>query len=350
MSDQEELAAAVARIAPADRAAFAAARAELDAKTKPRGSLGRVEELACRIAGVRGFPVGPLDVTAVLAAADHGVAGAGVSAYPPEVTRQMLLNFARGGAAAAVLARTLGVELVIVDAGVDGAVSVPGVRRLGIADGTEDMSVGPALTRAQALAAIVAGIGLARELDAAVVALGEMGIGNTTAAAALAAAFLGVQPAAVCGRGTGLDDSGLGRKVVVVERALSVNAPDPADPVGVLAAVGGLEIAFLVGVALGAASARRVVLLDGFITGVAALAAARLAPAAVEAMVAAHLSPEPGHRLVLADLGLEPLLDLGLRLGEGTGALLAVPLLRAADAVLGEMATFAEAGVTDAGR
>ncbi|HEV8249010.1 MAG TPA: nicotinate-nucleotide--dimethylbenzimidazole phosphoribosyltransferase [Gaiellaceae bacterium] len=350
MSDQEELAAAVARIAPADRAAFAAARAELDAKTKPRGSLGRVEELACRIAGVRGFPVGPLDVTAVLAAADHGVAGAGVSAYPPEVTRQMLLNFARGGAAAAVLARTLGVELVIVDAGVDGAVNVPGVRRLGIADGTEDMSVGPALTRAQALAAIVAGIGLARELDADVVALGEMGIGNTTAAAALAAAFLGVQPAAVCGRGTGLDDAGLGRKVVVVERALSVNAPDPADPVGVLAAVGGLEIAFLVGVALGAASARRVVLLDGFITGVAALAAARLAPAAVEAMVAAHLSPEPGHRLVLADLGLEPLLDLGLRLGEGTGALLAVPLLRAAVAVLGEMATFAEAGVTDAGR
>jgi nicotinate-nucleotide--dimethylbenzimidazole phosphoribosyltransferase len=350
MSDQEELAAAVARIAPADRAAFAAARAELDAKTKPRGSLGRVEELACRIAGVRGFPVGPLDVTAVLAAADHGVAGAGVSAYPPEVTRQMLLNFARGGAAAAVLARTLGVELVIVDAGVDGAVNVPGVRRLGIADGTEDMSVGPALTRAQALAAIVAGIGLARELDADVVALGEMGIGNTTAAAALAAAFLGVQPAAVCGRGTGLDDAGLGRKVAAVERALSVNAPDPADPVGVLAAVGGLEIGFLVGVALGAASARRVVLLDGFITGVAALAAARLAPAAVEAMVAAHLSPEPGHRLVLADLGLEPLLDLGLRLGEGTGALLAVPLLRAAVAVLGDMATFAEAGVTDAGR
>jgi nicotinate-nucleotide--dimethylbenzimidazole phosphoribosyltransferase len=350
VGDEEVLAAALARIAPADRAVGAAARAELDAKTKPRGSLGRIEELACRIAALRGFPVDRLDVTVVLAAADHGVAAAGVSAYPPEVTRQMLLNFARGGAAAAVLARAVGAELMIVDAGVDGAVAVPGVRRLGIARGTQDMTAGPALTRAQALAAAAAGIGLVGELDADVVALAEMGIGNTTAAAALAAAFLGVEPRAVCGRGTGIDDAGLARKVAAVERALEVNRPDPADPLGVIAAVGGLEIAFLAGVALGAASARRVVLLDGFITGVAALAAVRLAPAAVEAMVAAHLSPEPGHRLVLAELGLEPLLDLGLRLGEGTGALLAVPLLRAAVAVLRDMATFADAGVTDAGR
>jgi nicotinate-nucleotide--dimethylbenzimidazole phosphoribosyltransferase len=299
---------------------------------------------------MRGFPLGSLDVTAVVAAADHGVARAGVSAYPQEVTRQMVRNLARGGAAASVLARAVGAELVIVDAGVNADLDLPGVRRLGIARGTRDMTVGPALTHTQAGAALAAGKALAGELDGDVVILGELGIGNTTAAAALAAAFLGVEPRAVCGRGTGLDDAGLARKVAAVERALAVNTPDPADPVGVLAAVGGLEIAFLTGVALGAASSRRVVLLDGFITGVAALAAARLAPDAVGAMVAAHLSPEPGHRLVLAELGLEPLLDLGLRLGEGTGALLAVPLLRAAVAVLAEMATFAEAGVTDAGR
>jgi nicotinate-nucleotide--dimethylbenzimidazole phosphoribosyltransferase len=350
MTDEEVLAAALARIAPADTTARVAAEAELDAKTKPRGSLGRIEELACRIASIRGFPVESLDVTVVLAAADHGVAAAGVSAYPPEVTRQMLLNFVRGGAAVSVLARSLGVELVVVDAGVAAPVDDGRVRRLDIARGTDDIRTGPALTRAQALAAVAAGVELSDELDVDVVALAEMGIGNTTAAAALASAFLGVDPRAVCGRGTGLDDAGLARKVDAVERALAVNRPDPDDPVALLAAVGGLEIAFLVGVALGAAAAHRVVLLDGFITAVSALAASRVAPSAVETMVAAHVSPEPGHPLVLAELGLEPLLDLGLRLGEGTGALLAVPLMRAAVAVLSEMATFAEAGVTDAGR
>jgi nicotinate-nucleotide--dimethylbenzimidazole phosphoribosyltransferase len=332
-----------------DAAAYEAARAELDAKTKPRGSLGRLEDLACRIASITGYPVERLDVTVVLAAADHGVAVAGVSAYPQEVTAQMVLNLASGGAAASVLARNVGADLVIVDAGVN-MDELEGVRRLGIARGTRDLTRGPATTRTQALDAIAAGTALAEELDGDVVALAELGIGNTTAAAAVAAAFLGVEPRAVCGRGTGLDAAGVERKVAAVGRALAVNRPDPADPVGVLAAVGGLEIAYLTGVALGAASARRVVLLDGFITGVAALAAARVAPASIDAMVAAHLSPEPGHRLVLADLQLEPLLDLGLRLGEGTGALLAVPLLRAAVAVLAEMATFAEAGVTDAGR
>jgi len=348
MTDRE-LAALVARIAPADRAACEAARTALDAKTKPRGSLGRLEELACRIAGIRGFPIELLDVTAVLAAADHGVAVSGVSAYPPAVTRQMLHNLAGGGAAAAVLARAVGAELVIVDAGVDSDDELENIRRLGITRGTRDMTAGPALTRAEALAAVAAGIGLVGELDADVVTLAELGIGNTTAAAALAAAFLGVDPSAVCGRGTGIDDEGVARKCAAVEQALEINRPDPADPVGVLAAIGGLELAFLAGVVLGAAAERRVVVLDGFVTGAAALTAARLAPAAVEAMVAAHLSPEPGHRLVLAELGLEPLLDLGLRLGEGTGALLAVPLLRAAVAVLAEMATFEEAGVTDAG-
>lgn len=350
MADERALVAALTRITPADAAAGAAARTALDAKTKPRESLGRLEELACRIASVRGFPVEPLAVTAVLAAADHGVAARRVSAYPSAVTREMLVNIARGGAAASVLAGTLGVELVVVDAGVAQRVDVLGVRRLGIALGTADMTVGPALTRAEAHAAVAAGIDLAGELDADVVALAELGIGNTTAAAAVTAAVLGAEARAVCGAGTGVDAAGLARKVAAVEQALAVNRPDPDDPVAVLAAVGGLEIAFLAGVVLGTAGSHRIVLLDGFVTGAAALAAVRLAPAAADTMVAAHLSPEPGHRLVLAELRLEPLLDLGLRLGEGTGAILAVPLLRSAVAVLREMATFAEAGVMDAGR
>jgi len=209
------------------------------------------------------------------------------------------------------------------------------------------------MSRDQARSLVSDGIALAAELDAGgcgVVGLGEMWIGNTTAASALCAALLGVEPERVCGRGTGLDDGGLARKVAVVERALTANAPDPGDALGVLAALGGFEIAFLVGLALGAASRRIVVLLDGFITGAAALVAARLTPAAVDAMIAAHRSPEPGHALVLEALGLRPLLDLGMRLGEGSGAALALPLLSASLAILNEMATFDSAGVTDAGR
>ncbi|HEU5278474.1 MAG TPA: nicotinate-nucleotide--dimethylbenzimidazole phosphoribosyltransferase [Gaiellaceae bacterium] len=331
---------ALARIAPADRAARAAAARELDAKTKPRGSLGRLEELAERVAGIRHeASPGRLRAAIVVAAADHGVAAEGVSAYPQEVTRQMLANFESGGAAVCVLARSAGASLRVVDAGV----GTP----------TANIVAGPAMTRVDALQHIEGGIAIADELEeegAGIVALGEMGIGNTTAAAAVCAALLGVEPAAACGRGTGLDDAGLGRKVAVVARALRANPVEAEDPVGVLAALGGFELAVLCGVALGAAANRQVVLLDGFIVSVAALVAARLAPSARDAMVAAHLTPEPGHRLVLAALGLEPLLDLGLRLGEGSGAALALPLLDAAVAILAEMATFESAGVTDAGR
>jgi nicotinate-nucleotide--dimethylbenzimidazole phosphoribosyltransferase len=334
------LAEAIAAIAPHDEAAFEQARAALDAKTKPRGSLGRLEELGCRLAGIRGSATpGRLRSVVVVAAADHGVAAEGVSAYPQEVTRQMLANFADGGSAVCVLAREAGAELRVVDAGV-GA-------------GTANIAHGPAMARAQALGAVGKGISLAGELDDegfGVVALGEMGIGNSTSASALCAALLEVDPQLVCGRGTGLDDAGLARKVEVVRRALAVNRPDPSDPLEVLAALGGFEIAFLVGVTLGSASRRVAVLLDGFITGAAALVAARLAPAAAESMIAAHRSPEPGHGLVLDELGLDPLLDLGLRLGEGSGAALALPLLSASLAILDEMATFAQAGVTDAGR
>jgi nicotinate-nucleotide--dimethylbenzimidazole phosphoribosyltransferase len=334
------LAEAIARIRPADAEAAAAVRAALDAKTKPRGSLGRLEELACRLAAARGSATpGPIRATVVVAVADHGVSREGVSAYPREVTRQMLANLESGGAAACVLARAAGADLRVVDAGV-------GV-------GTADLSEGPAMSRDEALAQVTAGIALAEELvDAGttVVALGEMGIGNTTAASTLTAALLAVEPRRVCGRGTGLDDAGLARKIAVVERALEVNASRLDGEIGTLAALGGFEIAFLVGVALGAAADRAVVLLDGFITTVAALIAVRLAPNARDAMIAAHLSPEPGHRLLLEELGLTPLLDLGLRLGEGTGAALALPLLGAATSIVEEMATFADAGVTDAGR
>jgi nicotinate-nucleotide--dimethylbenzimidazole phosphoribosyltransferase len=336
----DPLAQTIASIAPLEHGTYLAARAALDAKTKPRGSLGRLEELACRLAGIRrATSPARLRSIVVVAAADHGVVEEGVSAYPQEVTRQMLANFATGGAAVCVLARGVGVELRVVDCGV-GA-------------GTRNLARGPAMSRTESLARVRDGIALAGELDAdgfGAVALGEMGIGNSTSAAALSAALLAVEPARVCGRGTGLDDQGLARKMEVVARALRTNRPDPGDPLGVLAAVGGFEIAFLSGLALGAAARRLAVVLDGFITGAAALVAARLAPHAVDAMVAAHRSPEPGHALVLEALGLEPLLDLGLRLGEGSGAVLALPLLDAAFAILNEMATFVEAGVTDAGR
>jgi nicotinate-nucleotide--dimethylbenzimidazole phosphoribosyltransferase len=351
--DRERLGALAARVRPADAGAARAAGEALDAKTKPRGSLGRIEGLACRLAAIRGTgSPGRLRAALVLAAGDHGWAEHGVSAYPSEVTAQMLRTFASGRAAINVLAAESGLDLVVVDAGVREAVDHPRIRPLRLGAGTADATAGPALDRETALAGLLAGAGVAEELVAAgygIVGLGEMGIGNTTASAALCAALLPADPSAVCGRGTGLDDAGVARKAEIVERALEVNRPDPGDPLGVLAAFGGHELAVLAGVALGAAAGGAVVLLDGFVTGAAALVASRLAPALPERAVASHLSPEPGHALVLADLGLEPLLDLGLRLGEGSGAALALPLLHAALAILADMATFADAGVTDAG-
>jgi nicotinate-nucleotide--dimethylbenzimidazole phosphoribosyltransferase len=346
------LAETLRRIEPADRAAFERTQAALDAKTKPRRSLGRLEELACRIVAMRGSADPRLDAAVVVAAGDHGVAREGVSAYPQEVTRQMLLNFATGGAAISVLARQAGARLVVVDAGAVEPVDDPRIRRVRIGPGTASLAEGPAMSREQAVEAVEAGIGLARELAAdgiGALCLGEMGIGNTTAASALSASLLPADPAAVCGRGTGVDDEGLRRKIEVVRRALAMNAPDPGDPLGCLAALGGFEIALLVGVALGGAAERLVVVLDGFIVGAAALVACQLAPTASEHLVAAHVSAEPGHRLVLEALGLRPLLDLDLRLGEGTGAALALPLLRASLAMLDEMASFGEAGVSDSG-
>jgi nicotinate-nucleotide--dimethylbenzimidazole phosphoribosyltransferase len=329
----------LARIGPADPDARAAATRALDAKTKPRGSLGRLEEIAQRVAGIRHDPApGRLRAAIVVAAADHGVAREGVSAYPQEVTRQMLANFDEGGAAVCVLARVAGASLRVIDAGV----GTP----------TGNIAEGPAMSRADALRWIENGVSVADDLaagDVGVVALGEMGIGNTTAAAALCAALLHVNAAATCGKGTGVDEAGVAHKVEVVTRALRVSELS-ADPTAVLAALGGFELALLCGLALGAAGNHQVVLLDGFIATVSALVAARIAPDAADSMIAAHLSPEPGHRLALDALGLEPLLDLGVRLGEGSGAALALPLLDASLAILADMATFESAGVTDAGR
>jgi nicotinate-nucleotide--dimethylbenzimidazole phosphoribosyltransferase len=333
------LEAVLVRIEPADPEARRAAARALDAKTKPRGSLGRLESLAEQVAGIRRDPSpGRLQAGIVVAAADHGVASEGVSAYPQVVTSQMLANFADGGAAVCILARIAGASLHVVDAGV----GTP----------TGNIAEGPAMSQADALRWVEEGIGVADDLAAdgvGVVAIGEMGIGNTTSAAALCAALLEVNPAATCGIGTGVDDAGLAHKVEVVSRALRANELS-GDPIELLAALGGFELAFLCGLALGGAANHQVVLLDGFIATVAALVAARLAPDAADSMIAAHLSPEPGHRLALDALGLEPLLDLGLRLGEGSGAALALPLLDASLAILAEMATFESAGVTDAGR
>ncbi len=325
------------------------ARRAYDAKTKPRGSLGRLEELGVRLAEIRGVVPRSLEAAVVVVAGDHGVAAEGVSAYPQEVTTQMVANFAAGGAAINVLARQAGARLVLVDAGVAVPVVAEGVRSLRLGAGTASFTRGPAMSEEQARRGLEAGAALVDELGGVdVVALGEMGIGNTTSASAIAAALLDVEPEAVCGRGTGLDDAGLARKIDAVRRGLEANSA--RDPLGVLAGLGGFEIAVLAGVVLGCARSRVAALLDGFITGAAALVATRLEPAVGDVLIASHRSPEPGHTLLLDALGLEPLLDLGLRLGEGSGAALALPLLRSAVAILEEMATFTDAGVTDAGR
>lgn len=341
----------IAQIAPLNNEAMAEARARQDVLTKPQGSLGRLEALATHIAGITGNPRPRLLQPAVVVmAGDHGVAAQGVSLYPAEVTPQMVLNFLRGGAAINVLARHVGARVVVVDMGV--AVDLPPhpdllVRK--IAHGTRDFSREPAMSREQARQAVETGIAVVEEVIAAgvdVVATGDMGIGNTTPSSAIVAAITGRPVAEVTGRGTGLDDAGLARKVAVIEAALALHRPDPADGLDVLAKVGGLEIGGLAGVIIGAAARRVPVVVDGFISGAAALIACTLAPAAQPYLIAGHRSVERGHQAVFSRLDLEPLLDLGLRLGEGTGAVLAISLCQAACKILDEMATFGEAGVS----
>ena len=343
----------VAAIAPADPVAREAARLRQERLTKPPGSLGRLEELSLQVAAIQGTECPVVREKAVIvAAADHGVVSQGVTGYPQEVTAQMVRNFLSGGAAINAMARRAGVKLVIVDAGVATPLPEhPDLRVVGVGHGTADMTVGPAMSREQAEACVLAGVGLAREAAAAgadIIGTGDMGIGNTTASSAIAAAVTGFSPRETTGRGTGRSDEELAAKVAVVERALAANRPDGGDGLDVLAKVGGFEIGVLTGVVLGGAIARRVVVIDGFISGAAALIAHRLCPTVADYLVASHLSAEAGHRLALSHLGLRPLLDLGMRLGEGTGAVLAMGLVEAAAACLSEMATFDEAGVSGA--
>jgi nicotinate-nucleotide--dimethylbenzimidazole phosphoribosyltransferase len=340
------------RIAPPDPGAGEAARYRLDRLTKPPQSLGRLEELAWRLALMSGrCPPAVRHPVIFTLVADHGVVAEGVSAYPQIVTAQMVENFLAGGAAVNVLAREAGARVVVADLGIAAPLGArSGLVDRRVAPGTSNIVAGAAMTRAQAQQAIEAGADLVEAehghgLD--LIGTGEMGIGNSTAAGALVAALTGVAPEAVAGPGTGLDTVGRRHKARVIAQALAVNRPDPEDPLGALAGVGGFEIAGLVGVILAGAAARIPVMLDGFIAGAAALAAVRLAPAAREFLLASHRSAEPGHAVVLAVLGLQPYLDLGMRLGEGTGAALAIGLARAAAAILRDMATFKSAGVSE---
>lgn len=342
----------LASIGPVDPEAAGVARRRQDQLTKPPRSLGRLEDISIQLAAIRGGIDVSLARRAVLVfAADHGVVAEGVSAYPADVTAQMVLNFLAGGAAVNAIAQSVGARVVVTDAGVAGDVLPhhPRLRRLGVRAGTGNMVREAAMTPAQARAALEGGARVFGEVAGEgldLVAVGDMGIGNTTAATALVSVFCGVDPRPLVGRGTGLDDAGVQRKATAIEMALQRHRPRAADPVGTLAAVGGLEIAAIAGAILASASARVPVVVDGHIATAGALVAAALAPATTGYMFAGHRSQEPAHAVALAHLGLRPVLDLEMRLGEGTGALLAMPILAAAAAVLAGMATFQEAAVS----
>lgn len=319
--------------------------------TKPPGSLGRLEEIANRCAAI--FESLSFRLTRpriVLFAADHGVCAEGVSPYPQEVTAQMVLNFLSGGAAINCLAQAGGIDLEVVDVGVAARLpESPSLISRRVASGTRNFCYEPAMSREQAEAAIAVGVDRAQHAvddGCTLLGFGEMGIGNTTAAAALAAALTGCTPAEVVGRGTGADQACLARKISAVERALRFHCGRLSSPMEILARLGGLEIAAMCGFCLGAASCRRPVVTDGFIATAAAAIAIRIEPSVKDFLFAAHLSPEPGHRRLLESIGLDPLLNLQMRLGEGTGAALAIGIMEAAAAAFTRMATFASAGVS----
>jgi nicotinate-nucleotide--dimethylbenzimidazole phosphoribosyltransferase len=344
----------IASIGPPDQDAGRAARGRLDSLTKPRGSLGYLEELVCRYAAVRHDPAARLGKECILVfVADHGVADEGVSAYPQEVTEQMLRNIARGGAAISVLARHYGFELKVVDAGVatdTSAEGLPGVLYRRIGPGTRNIMREPAMSGAQASRALETGIEIVSEAiegGSTLVGIGEMGIANSTAAAALLSAITGVDVAMMAGRGTGLDDPGWRRKVAVVRAGLDRHRDTFSDALQMLAALGGFEIAAMAGVCLGAAARRVPTVVDGFIATAAAAAADRISPGLASHLFFSHRSAEGGHNLVLEHLGARPILDLDLRLGEGTGAAIAISVIQAALAAFHGMATFEGAGVAE---
>lgn len=342
------------RIRPLDPAHFDLAQAHLDTQTKPKGSLGTLENIACRLVALAGGAKPCADPARVCTCAgDHGVAAQGVSLFPQEVTRQMVENFVRNGAAINVLTRTAGVDLKVVDAGCLGGPfpEHPALVQCKVAPGTRDFTSGPAMTRNECLAALENGIRLALtagEDGVRTLCTGEMGIANTTPATALFCAYLGLEPGDITGPGTGLNAEGVRHKARVVERALALHAPAIAtgDPVEILACLGGFEIATLAGMLLGGASLGMALVVDGFISTSAFAAARAIHPGVSEYAFFAHASAEPGFAAVMDGLGGQPLLNLGLRLGEGTGAAMAVFILRCAANIYNEMATFASAGVT----
>jgi nicotinate-nucleotide--dimethylbenzimidazole phosphoribosyltransferase len=351
-----EINATCAKIRPIDLEVLAAAEAKQMTLTKPPGSLGRLEEIGNRVAAITESLAPDLSSKRIfVVAGDHGVTSEGVSAYPREVTHQMVLNFLSGGAAINVLSRHNNIDVQVVDAGVDYEFQRH-PHNLGllvdrkIVRGTKNLAAGPALTQAQAEQAIIAGIDLAVSASGQginLLGIGEMGIGNTTAASAITAVITGRSTQEVTGRGTGINDSVFAHKVEVIDRGLAVNTPDPGDPIDVLSKVGGAEIGVMMGVVLGAAAERIPVVADGFISTAAAALAVSLCPNSRDYLFVAHRSKEAGHRALIEYLGLGPLLDLEMGLGEGTGAALAMNLIDASAKILSEMATFSRAGVTD---
>lgn len=343
----------LAKIEPVNEEFLAQAQAKLDNKTKPLGSLGRLEEMARRFAAIAENLSPDTEKKVIFTfAGDHGIVEEGISAFPKEVTPQMVLNFLRGGAGVNVLARHVGAEVRVVDVGVDFDFEpAPGLIISKVAKGTRNFAKGSAMTREEALAAIEVGITLADQAKAEGIAMlgtGEMGIGNTSPSSAIIAAISGCTVREVTHRGTGINDLALEHKIAVIEAGLALNRPDPQDPLDVLTKVGGLEIAGIAGLVLGAAANRIPVVVDGFISTAGALIASEMHPHVRDYIFTAHSSVEIGHRMMLDRIGVQPILDLQLRLGEGTGAALAMGLIEASVKVLKEMATFAEAGVAEA--
>lgn len=342
----------IARIQPLDQETMTFARARQDILTKPQGSLGRLESLSIQIAGITGQVRPHIEHKVVtVMAGDHGVVAEGVSAFPQEVTPQMVLNFLYGGAAINVLSKHVGARVVIVDMGVAATMNAhPQLISRKVAPGTGNIAKGPAMTRAQAVESILSGVEIVEAeikqgLD--ILATGDMGIGNTTPSAAIACLVTGKSASEIVGRGTGVDDAGLHRKILAVENSLKVNQPDSRDGLDILSKVGGFEIGGLAGAILGAAANHRPVVIDGFISTAAAIIAATIAPQVKDYLIAAHCSQELGHRLMMEWLGVTPLLDMHMRLGEGTGAVLAMSIVEASCKILDEMATFGEAGVSE---
>lgn len=342
----------IGMIKPLDKEAMAQAQARQDMLTKPQGSLGRLEELSIKLAGIQGNPMPQIRHKAIITmAGDHGVLAEKIGNWPQEVTAQMVYNFLGGGAGINVIARQVGTRIIVVDMGVASELTAnPHLISRKVAPGTRNMATGAAMTEDEAITALESGIQIlkdevAKGLD--IVGTGDMGIGNTTPSAAICSVMTGKSVARVTGRGTGITDEQLAHKVEVIERALDVNRPDPEQPLSVLAKVGGFEIGGLAGVMIGAAAHRIPVVIDGFISGAAALIATALAPGLRDYLIAAHLSAESGHLLLLEHLGLKPLLSMDMRLGEGTGAALGIFLVETSARVLAEMATFAEAAVSE---